>query len=60
MMSAEENKALVRRYFEEAPDRPETYDEILASDFRVMAIHHATISPGDEKSGPEAFKTAAT
>lgn len=58
-MSPEDNKALVRRYFEEAPAYPEIYDEILTPDFRVTAIHHATINPEGEESGPQVFKNAA-
>ena len=47
-MSIEDNRSLVRRYFEDAPDHPEIYDEILASTFRVRAIHHATINTAGE------------
>jgi steroid delta-isomerase-like uncharacterized protein len=57
-MSEEENKELVRRYFEEAIDRVEIYDEILSNDFQVYAIHHATIG-SDEGRGPQAFKAFA-
>lgn len=59
-MSIEQNKILVRRYFEEAPHHVEVYDEILTSDFRVHAIHHATISPEGEETGPKAFKAVST
>lgn len=58
-MSIENNKTLVRRYFEEAPYHPEIYDEILAPEFHVTAIHHATINPEGEDSGPQVFKAAA-
>jgi predicted ester cyclase len=58
-MSIEDNRSLVRRYFEDAPDHPEIYDEILASNFRVTGIHHATINPVGKESGPARFKSAA-
>jgi len=58
-MPIDNNRSLVRRYFEEAPNHPEIYDEILASDFRVTAIHHATINLQGEESGPAPFKSAA-
>lgn len=57
-MSLENNKALVRRYFE-AFQQPEIYDEILAPDFHVTALHHATISSGGTARGPQAYKAAA-
>ena len=58
-MSIEQNKALVRRYFEEAPHNAEVYDEILASEFRVQSIHHATITPAAQERGPKPFKALA-
>lgn len=58
-MSVEQNKALVRRYFGEALARPEVYDEILDDNFRVTAIHHATVNPEGERGGPEVYKSAA-
>lgn len=58
-MTIDSNKALVRRYFEEAPHQPEVYDEILSPDFRVTAIHQATINPEGEATGPEPYKAAA-
>ena len=58
-MSIEQNKSLVRRYFEEAPYHVEVYEEILTDDFRVYAIHHATINPEGGESGPEVFKAGA-
>lgn len=57
-MSVEQNKTLVRRYFEAAVERPEIYDEILSADFQVHALHHATIT-SDEVRGPEPFKAFA-
>jgi predicted ester cyclase len=59
-MSIENNKALVRRYFEDASEHPEIYDKILSPDFRVTAIHHATVNIAGENSGPKAYKAAAT
>jgi predicted ester cyclase len=57
-MTSETLEALVRRYFEEAPDKPDLYDEILTEDFRVHPVHHATVI-SDEGSGPPAFKAFA-
>jgi len=57
-MNAEANKTLVRRYFEEALDHPEIYEDLLADGFQVHPIHHATVI-SDEGSGPPAFKTFA-
>jgi len=57
-MSIESHKTLVRRYFE-AFHQPEIYDEILASDFHMTALHHATLSPGGTARGPQAYKAAA-
>jgi steroid delta-isomerase-like uncharacterized protein len=57
-MSIEESKTLVRRYFEEALNKAELYDELLNDDFQVHTIHHATVI-SDEGSGPPAFKTFA-
>jgi len=58
-MSIDNNKTLVRRYFEDAPDHPEVYDEILSPDFRVTGIHHATINSEGKESGPAPYKSAA-
>ena len=57
-MTLEASKVLVRRYFEEALDDPDIYDEILADGFRVHPVHHATVI-SDEGSGPPAFKAFA-
>lgn len=57
-MTLEQNKTLVRRYFE-ALQKPEIYDEILTPDFRVTALHHVTINPEGEARGPQAYKAAA-
>jgi predicted ester cyclase len=58
-MSIESNKAVVRRYFEEALMHPEIYDEILDPGFHIRSIHHATINPEGEESGPAVYKAAA-
>jgi hypothetical protein len=39
-MSIEENKALVCRYFEEAPYNPAVCDEIFAADLQWHALYH--------------------
>ena len=57
-MTLEANKVLVRRYFEEALDDPDIYDEILADGFRAHPVHLATVI-SDEGSGPPAFKAFA-
>lgn len=57
-MTLEANKALARRYFE-AYRQPEIFDEILADDFRITALHHATINPEGEARGPQVYKAAA-
>ena len=57
-MTLEANKVLERRYFEEALDHPEIYDELLADEFQVQPIHHATVI-ADEGSGPSAFRSFA-
>jgi predicted ester cyclase len=60
-MSLEKNKALVRRYFEDAPYNPDACDEIFAPSFRFHAIHHATnptvdCTPESEKAVYEEIK----
>jgi predicted ester cyclase len=54
-MSAEENKALVRRYFEEVLSKrnPELIGEIFTSDF----VYHYSPAPPNLPSGMEGFKT---
>ena len=44
-MSTEENKALVRRYYEDAPHNPAACDEIFAACFQFHAIVHASATP---------------
>src|SRR3972149_6172160 len=56
-MSVEENKTLVRRYFEDAPYNPDACDEIFAPVFRFHTIQHATINP-DVDSSPQSEKAA--
>ena len=57
-MSVEEHKALVRRYFEDAPYNPEVCDEIYAPTFRFHTIQHASITPQVTESTPESEKAA--
>ncbi len=54
-MSIEANKALVRRYFEDAPHNPDVCDEIFAPRVRFRAIHHTSMDSGGE-SNPESEK----
>lgn len=56
-MSVEENKALVCRYYKDAPYNPDACDEIFASKFRFHTIQHATLSP-DMDSSPQSEKAA--
>jgi predicted ester cyclase len=57
-MSIEENKILVRRYFEDAPYNPDVCDEIYASRFRFHTIQHASITPQVVESTPQSEKAA--
>jgi steroid delta-isomerase-like uncharacterized protein len=57
-MSIEENKALVRRYFEDAPHNPDACDEIFAPSFRFHTIQRAAITPQVVESSPEEEKAA--
>ena len=62
-MSLQENKALVRRYYEDAPYNPDACDEIFAPSFRFHAIHYATnptidCTPESEKAVYERLKKA--
>jgi steroid delta-isomerase-like uncharacterized protein len=57
-MSLEENKALVRRYFEDAPHNPDACDEIFAPSFRFHTIQRAFITPQVVESSPESEKAA--
>ncbi len=44
-MSLAKNKALVRRYFEDAPFDPDVCDEIFSPRFQFHALVHADMSP---------------
>jgi predicted ester cyclase len=59
-MSVEDNKKLVRRYFEDAPYNPAACDEIFAPRFSFHTIQHASITPqvteSNSQSQKEAFK----
>jgi hypothetical protein len=43
-MPLEDNKMLVRRYFEDAPSNPAACDEIFAPYFQFQAIHHTAMN----------------
>ncbi len=62
-MSLEENKLLVRRYYEDAPYNPAACDEIFAPRFLFHTIQHAGVTgqvmectPGSEKAAYEQIK----
>ena len=55
-MAIEENKELVRRYFEDAPYNPDTCDEIFAPTFRFHAIVHTGVTPQTVECTPESEK----
>ncbi len=57
-MSIEEHKALVRRYFEDAPYNPDVCDEIYAPTFNFHTIQHASITPQVTESTPQSEKAA--
>jgi len=57
-MSIEENKILVRRYFEEAPHNPDVCDEIFASSFLFHTLQHASITQQATESNPQSEKAA--
>jgi ketosteroid isomerase-like protein len=57
-MSIEDNKRLVRRYFEDAPFNPAACDEIFAVRFQFHTIMHASITPPTVESDPESEKVA--
>jgi hypothetical protein len=57
-MSIEENKSLVRRYFEDAPYNPDVCDEIFAPQIPWHTLYH-THHP-DFISDPQAEKVAYT
>jgi predicted ester cyclase len=55
-MSIEENKKLVRRYFEDAPYNPDACDEIFAPSFQFHAIVHTGVTPQVVESDPHSEK----
>jgi len=57
-MSLEENKSLVRRYFEDAPYNPDVCNEIFASSFLFHTIQHANGTSQVQESSPEREKEA--
>lgn len=57
-MSLEENKAIARRYFEDAPFNPDACDEIFASRFHFHALVHTEVTPQTVESDPESEKAA--
>jgi hypothetical protein len=57
-MSLEENKSLVRRYFEDAPRNPDACDEIFAPVVRWHAIQHVSFNSPDFDSSPQSEKEA--
>jgi len=57
-MSIEEHKAVVRRYFEDAPYNPGVCDEIFAPAFRFHTIQHASVTPQVTESTPQSEKAA--
>ena len=57
-MSIEENKILVRRYFEDARHDPDICDEIFASHFQFHTIQRASITQQSVESDPQSEKAA--
>jgi ketosteroid isomerase-like protein len=57
-MTIEENKAVVHRYFEDAPSDPAACDEILAPTIRIHTIQHAAVTSQTVESTPESEKAA--
>jgi predicted ester cyclase len=57
-MTIQENKALVRRYFEDAPYNPDVCDEIFAPSFRFHTLQRASVTPQVMESTAEAEKAA--
>jgi ketosteroid isomerase-like protein len=56
-MTLESNKALVRRYFEDAPRSPNVCDEIFQPRFTFRSIQHVTMNP-EAESSPQSEKGA--
>jgi predicted ester cyclase len=57
-MTIEQNKALVRRYFEDAPSNPDVCDEIFVPSFLFHTLQRASVTPQVMESTPEAEKAA--
>ena len=57
-MTTEDHKALVRRYFEEAPRNPDVCGEILAPRILVHTLQHASVTPQTVESSPESEQAA--
>ena len=57
-MTIEENRALVRRYFEDAPGDPRVCDEIFAPCLRFRTLQRASLTPHVVESTPQS-ETAA-
>ncbi|MBI5298095.1 MAG: ester cyclase [Chloroflexi bacterium] len=57
-MSIEDNKKLVRRYFEDARYDPNICDEIFAPRFQFHTIQHAAITQQSVESDPQSEKVA--
>ncbi|MBI4671447.1 MAG: hypothetical protein HY741_07240 [Chloroflexi bacterium] len=57
-MSIEDNKRLVRRYFEDVPFNPSACDEIFAPRFQFHTIMHASVTAQVVESDPESEKAA--
>jgi predicted ester cyclase len=56
-MSIEENKRIVRRYFDDVPHNPDACEEIFAPAFEFHAIVHTGVTPQTVKCTPESEKT---
>jgi steroid delta-isomerase-like uncharacterized protein len=54
----EENKSLVRRYFEDAPHDPDVCEQIFAPSFQFHTIQQASVTPQVMTSTPEDEKAA--
>ena len=57
-MTIEDNRRLVRRYFEDAPFNPAACDEIFAARFQFHTIMHASVTPQTVDSDPDSEKAA--
>ena len=57
-MLIERNKALVRRYFENAQHNPDLCDEIFAPVFRFHTIQHASVTAQVMESTPQSEKAS--